>query len=135
VLRALKDIQTVSTPAVQYSVYSGRVAFAKADVNRYLGMAVAPELTSAVRDTMSLHVLATAAWRARTLESKDAWEAVGQDPAIELCPSARRVIDFADVPAGQSRAHARGVAVAASIPLLWECAGARLSALEGASSR
>jgi hypothetical protein len=129
-LRALRDVQAVSTSTVSYSVYSGRVAFAKADVNRYLGVAAAPELKAAVRDTMELHVLATAAWRARSLESKDAWEAIGQDPAIDLCPSAKRVVDFADTPAGQSRAHARGVSVAAAIPLLWDCAASRLTGLD-----
>lgn len=129
-LRALKDIQAVSTPTVPYPVYSSRVAFAKADVNRYLGVAAAPELKAGVRDTMELHVLAAAAWRARTLDSKEMWEALGQDPAIDLCPSARRVIDFAETPGGQSRAHARGLSVAVAIPLLWECAGARLNGLD-----
>jgi hypothetical protein len=68
------------------------------------------------------------------MDSKEAWEAVGRDPAIDLCPSARRVIDFAETPANQSRAYARGLSVAGAIPLLWECAGERLNALEGAAS-
>jgi hypothetical protein len=134
VLRALKDLQAASTSTVPYAAYSSRVAFAKADVDRYLGTAAAPQAKADVRDTMELHVLAAAAWRARTLDSKDAWEAVGQDPAIDLCPSARQVIDFAETPAGRSRAHARGLSVAGAIPLLWECAGARLNALDRASS-
>lgn len=133
-LRALQDVQAASTPTVPYPVYSSRVAFAKADVDRYLGTEGAPALKTDVRDTMELHVLASAAWRARSMDSKEAWEALGRDPAIDLCPSARRVIDFAETPANQSQAYARGLGVAGAIPLLWECAGERLNALEGASS-
>jgi hypothetical protein len=133
-LRALKDVQAASTPGVPYSTYSSRVAFATSDVDRYLSTAAAGEAETDVRDAMDLHVLAVTAWKARTLDSKDAWEAVGQDPAIDRCPSARRVIDVTEVPTGQSRAYARGVGVAAAIPLLWECAGARVSRLDAAPS-
>jgi hypothetical protein len=135
VMRALKDIQTVSTPTAPYSIYSSRVAFAKAPVQHYMSSRAAPELTSGVRDTMDLHLLAMTAWRARTLESREAWEAVGRDPALDLCPGARQAVDGADTAPGQSRPHARGVAVAAAIPQLWECAATRLSDLERASSR
>jgi hypothetical protein len=134
VLRALKDLQAAGTSKAPYAVYSSRVASAKAEVERYLGTAAASQVKADVRDTLELHVLAAAAWRARTLDSKDALEAVGQDPAIGLCPSARQVIDSAETPAGRSPAHARGFSVAAAIPLLWECAGARLSVLDRASS-
>jgi hypothetical protein len=130
-LRALKDVQAASTPTVPYPTYSSRVAFAKSDVDRYVSGAAAAN--GGVRDAMELHMLATAAWKARMLDSKEAWEAVGQDPAIELCPSAKRMIDFTEA-AGQSRAHARGLGVAAAIPLLWECAGARLNALDAVPS-
>lgn len=133
VLRALKDVQAASTPTVPYPTYSSRVAFAKSDVDRYLSAAAAAA-NGGVRDAMELHVLAAAAWRARMLDSKDAWEAVGQDPAIDLCPSAKRMLDFTETATGQSRAHARGIGVAAAIPLLWECAGARLNALDAVPS-
>jgi hypothetical protein len=133
-LRALKDVQAASTPGVPYSTYSSRVAFAKSDVDRYLSTAAAADANTDVRDAMDLHVLAVTAWKARTLDSKDSWEAVGQDSAIDRCPSAQRMIDFTETPIGQSRAYARGVGVAAAIPLLWECAGARISRLDAAPS-
>jgi hypothetical protein len=133
-LRALKDVQASSTPAVPYPTYSSRVAFAKSDVDRYLSTAAAAEVKGDVRDAMELHVLAAAAWKARMLDTKDAWEAVGHDPAIDLCPSAKRMVDVTETATGQSRAHARGVGVAAAIPLLWECAGERLNTLDGVPS-
>src|SRR6266850_401040 len=87
---------------------------------------------AALDEIMSVHVLAAAAWTARALDQKDRWEAIGQDPAIDLCPSVKRVVDFATQPQNASRAQARGVAVASSIPLLWECAAAKIAGLDRA---
>ena len=41
-------------------------------------------------------------------------------------------MDSAETLANASRAQARGVAVAAAIPLLWECAAEKIAALEAA---
>ena len=132
-LKSLRTLQAASSPNTSMSVYSSRVAFAKSDVERFL-VSIAPgPARRGVREVLDVHLLAAAAWKARTLEQKDMWEAVGQDPAIDLCPSVKRIVDFAAPPAENlTRAQARGVAVASSVPLLWECAAQKLAVLEQA---
>jgi hypothetical protein len=132
IVSSLRQLQSASTPTAPMSVYASRVGFAKADVDRFIGAtAPGPERT-AVREVLEIHMLAAAAWKARALDQKENWEAVGQDPAIDLCPSVKRVVDFATQPPDVSRAQARGAAVASAIPLLWECAAARIAALDRA---
>jgi hypothetical protein len=82
-----------------------------------------------VREVLAIHMLAVAAWKARTLDQRDAWEAVGQDAAIDLCPSVKRVVEFS-VQKENATPQSRGAAVASAIPLLWECAGAKLAAID-----
>jgi len=129
-INGLRQLQAASTPNLAYSVYASRVMFAKADVDRYLTASAPAETKDRVREVLDLHLLASAAWKARSLNAREAWESVGQDPALDLCPAARRIVDFAEQPASQSRAHTRGVAIASAIPLLWECAAERIGALE-----
>jgi len=132
IMSSLRTLQEASTPNASMSVYSSRVGFAKVDVDRFIGRtAPGPERT-VVREIIDVHVLAAAAWTARALDQKDRWEAIGQDPAIDLCPSVKRVVDFATQPQNALRAQARGVAVASSIPLLWECAAAKIAGLDRA---
>jgi len=132
IMSSLRTLQEASTPGATLSVYASRVGFAKADVDRFIGRtAPGPERVQ-VREVMDVHLLAAAAWTARTLDQKDKWEAIGQDPAIDLCPSVKRVVDFATPPRDVSRAQARGVAVASAIPLLWECAAARIAGIDRA---
>ena len=129
-LRALRQLQAASTPSMTQSVYSSRVVFAKTDVERALAAAGPGSGRTGLREALDIHLMTAAAWKARTLDQKDALDAVGQDAAIELCPSARRVVDFAVQPANLSRGVARGYAVASAIPLFWECAGEKLAAVE-----
>jgi len=132
IVNSLRQLQSASNPNAPMSTYASRVGFAKADVDRIIGAtAPGPERTT-VREVIEVHMLAAAAWKARALDQKDNWEAVGQDPAIDLCPSVKRVVDFATQPQGVSRAQARGAAVASAIPLLWECAAAKIAALDRA---
>jgi hypothetical protein len=130
VVQGLRQLQSASNSNAGYNVYSNRVMFMKADLDRFLKSDAGAEAKSQVREIVDVHVLAAAAWRARDLDRKETWELLGQDPAIELCPSVKRVVDFADSRGDQSRAQARGVALAGAIPLLWECAAARLAKLE-----
>ncbi|HEU5193273.1 MAG TPA: hypothetical protein VFW70_00940 [Methylomirabilota bacterium] len=129
IVKSLRTLQAASSPDVSFSVYSSRVTFAKADLDRFMPSTAPGPARAAVREALDIHILAMAAWKARTLEQKDEWEAVGQDPAIELCPAAKRVVDFTTQPESGSRAQARGVAVAGAIPLLWECAAAKIETL------
>jgi hypothetical protein len=129
-VQALRQLQSASTPNTGYNVYSNRVLFAKADLDRFLKTDVSADLKTQAREIVDVHVLAAAAWRARDLDRKESWESLGQEPAIDLCPSVKRVVDFADSRGEQSRNHARGLAVAGAIPLLWECAASRLAKLD-----
>jgi hypothetical protein len=133
-LKSLRQLQAASSAGTTLSVYSSRVIFAKSDVERLMGGAPPGPARDRVREVLDLHMLAAAAWRARSIDQKDAWEAVGQDPAVDLCPSVKRVVDFAAQPENVSRAQSRGAAVASTIPLLWECAGEKLAALDQAAA-
>ncbi len=130
IMKSLRQLQAASSPTTTYSVYSSRVLFARSDLERFMSSTAPGPTRAQVREVLDVHLLASAAWRARTLEQKEAWEAVGRDPAIDLCPSVRRVVDFAVQPENVSRAQARGLAVAQAIPLLWECAAAKITALD-----
>ena len=131
-LKSLRTLQAASSPGTSMSVYSSRVAFAKSDVERFLVSMAPGRARTGVREVLDVHLLAAAAWKARALEQKDLYEAVSQDPALDLCPSVKGVVDFARQPENFTRAQARGVALASSIPLLWECAAQKLAVLEQA---
>jgi hypothetical protein len=133
-LKSLRQLQAASSAGTTLSVYSSRVIFAKSDVERFMGAMPPGPARDRVREVLDIHVLAAAAWRARSLDQKEAWEAVGQDPAADLCPSVKRVVDFAAQPENVSRAQSRGAAVASAIPLLWECAGEKLATLDQATA-
>jgi hypothetical protein len=106
------------------------VIVTKSELDRFMAATAAGPLQNDVRDVFDIHQLAADAWKARTLGHKELWEAVGNDPTIELCPSVKRVVDFPAQPSNVSRAEARGAAVASVIPVLWECAADKIAALE-----
>jgi len=130
VASSLRQLQVASSPTASLSDYSTRVSVAKTAVDRFIGSAAPEPERTLVREIMDVHVLAAAAWKARTVDQKDSWEAVGLDPAIEVCQSVKRVVDVAAPPANVSRAQARGEAVASAIQLLWECAAAKVASLD-----
>jgi len=130
VASSLRQLQVASSPTASLSDYSTRVSVAKAAVDRFIGSAAPGPERTLVREIMDVHMLAAAAWKARTVDQKDSWEAVGLDPAVEVCQSVKRVVDVATPPANVSRAQARGEAVASAIQLLWECAAAKLASLD-----
>jgi hypothetical protein len=129
-LGTLRELQSISTVDVPYRVYFNRFSFARAEAERHLAEVRDPDARAAVVDAVALHALAANAWRAKTLNERDKWETVGQDPAGDLCVATRRVLGIADEPPNMSRAQWRGMALAASIPLLWDCAGERLADLD-----
>jgi hypothetical protein len=129
ILKSLHPLQSASSPSTSQSVYASRVTIAKSEADRLMG-SIAPGSQQEVREIIDVHLLTVAAWNARTLDQRDTWEAVGQDAAVGLCPSVKRVVDFAGQPQGVSHAQARGTAVASAIPLLWECSAEKIAALE-----
>lgn len=126
-MSVLRELQGMSRPDVPYRVYVSRVSFTKADVDRYTQTVKDVEFRGAVQEVLALHALATAAWRAKTLNERERWEAVGDDPTVELCPPAKRLLAVGDEPQGMSRAHWRGIALAAAIPVIWDCAAERIA--------
>lgn len=133
VLVTVRDLQSLTRGDAPYNVYATRVQYVKADVGRYLQAADGDlEMKGAFRDVLALYDLAASAWRARAVNDREKWEAVGRDPAIDLCQPLRRVADFADEPPGMSRAQWRGIAVGAAIPLVWECAAVRANEIDRA---
>jgi len=132
VMKSLRQLQRVSSLGTDPAVYSSRVIFAKVDVERFMAETPPGPSRSGVREVLDVHVLAAAALKARELRQKDVWEGLGRDTAIDLCPAVRSAVDSAETLANASRAQARGVAVAAAIPLLWECAAEKIAALEAA---
>jgi hypothetical protein len=129
-IAVLRDLLSVSRIDIAHRVYVNRVSFAKADLDRYAPNVQDAELRDALQDALSLHVLAAAAWRAKTLNERGKWEVVGDDPSVELCPAARRLLAVSDEPPNMTRAQWRGVALAAGIPLLWDCALERVADIE-----
>jgi hypothetical protein len=130
VVKSLRELHSAATSTTSVSVYSTRVTAAKTEAERFLAASPPGATRTRVRETVDIHLLAVSAWRAKSLDQKDAWEAVGLDPSIDLCPPLRLVADFAVQPESVSRAQTRGAAVASALPLLWECANERIAALE-----
>jgi hypothetical protein len=130
IMKSLRQLQAASSLNTPLSEYSSRVGTAGTDLERLIGATAPGPARVTVREVLDIHVLAAAAWKARTVDQKESWEAVGQDPAIDLCPSVKRAADFTLRSQDASRAQARGAAVASAIPLLWECAAAKIAAID-----
>jgi hypothetical protein len=126
---ALRRLQAASIPTISLPTYETRLSAAQAVLGRYLEGEAPPDAKRSLGAILDLHLLAVTAWRLRAVDSPQAWESVSRSPALELCESARNAAYIAERP-GQNTAQARGRAVAASIPLLWECAASRLAKLD-----
>jgi|KBSSwiStaDraftv2_1062776.scaffolds.fasta_scaffold98835_2 hypothetical protein len=129
IVKTLRQLQADTTPSIALNDYASRVAVTQLSVERLVASAPEP-VRARTREVLDVHRLAVGAWRARTVDDKDEWERVGQDPAIDLCPSVKRAADAVSPPSGASRARARGAAVGASLLPLWECAAEKVAALE-----
>lgn len=129
-LTALRSLQELSRVETNYRTYFNRVAFVKTDVERALQAVKDTPTRTAVTEALSLHILAASAWRAKTLNERERWETIGEDPLAEACAGTKRLLTVSEDAANMSRAHWRGLTLAAGVPLLWDCAGERLAALE-----
>lgn len=126
-MSALRELQGVTRVDVPFRVYVNRVAFAKSDVDRYLQSIKDLEARSTIQEVLAIHALAAAAWRAKTINERERWEAVGDDPSVELCPPAKRLLAVGEDPQTMTRSQWRGFALAAAIPILWDCAAERVA--------
>jgi hypothetical protein len=133
-LLALRQVQAAATPTAPYTTYSSRVSFAKADLDRFARSSASATIKTAVQETVDIYALAGDAWRARSAGPKELFEAIGDNAAVDTCPSVKRVADLAEQGSAQTRAQARGIAVSNAVSLLWQCAADRLGALERSTS-
>jgi len=126
---ALRRLQAASIPTISLPTYETRVSAAQAMLGRYMEGEAPPDAKRSLRAILDLHLLAITAWRLRAIDTPQAWEPVSRSVALELCESVKNAAYIAERP-GQNTAQARGRAIAASIPLLWECAARRLAQLD-----
>ena len=126
---ALRRLQAASIATISLPTYETRLSAAQAVLGRYMESEAPADAKRSLGAILDLHLLAVTAWRLRAVDSPQAWESVSRSPALELCESVRNAAYIAERP-GQSTAQARGRAVVASIPLLWECAASRLAKLD-----
>jgi hypothetical protein len=128
---ALRRLQVASVPTTSLPSYASRVNAAQAVVGRYVEGEAPPDARRSLRAILDLHVLAVTAWQLRAIDTPRAWEPVSRSATLELCDPVRNAAYIAERP-GQNSAQTRGRAIAASIPLLWECAANRLAQLDSA---
>jgi hypothetical protein len=134
VLKALRQVQGSTPPDSTFPVYASRVLVAKNDVEKFDRSTASASAKASAREFMELHLLATSTLRARSLDRKDTFEVVSRDPTLTLCPEVRGVLDRAMQTGSLSPDDARVAAVSAAVSKIWDCARARLIALERALS-
>jgi hypothetical protein len=132
VVKSLRQLQASTPPDSTQSVYASRVLIAKGDVDKFTQSTAPAAARTTARELMDLHLLATATLRARSLDRKDVFEVLARDPALSLCPEVKGVLERASQTGSLPPEEARAAAVSAAVPKLWECARARLAALERA---
>jgi hypothetical protein len=130
VLKSLRQLQTSTPPDSTMPVYASRVLVAKGDVEKFSQSPGPAAARTSAREFLELHQLALSTLRARTLERKDTFEVLSRDPTLTLCPEVRGVLDRALQTSNLSPEDARVAAVSAALPRIWDCARARLTALE-----
>jgi hypothetical protein len=128
---ALRRLQAASVPTTSLPSYASRVNAAQAVVGRYVDGEAPLDAKHSLRTILDLHVLAVTAWQLRAIDTPRAWEPVSRSATLELCDPVRNAAYIAEQQ-GQNTAQTRGRAIAASIPLLWECAAKRLAELDNA---
>ena len=126
---ALRRLQAASIPTTSLPSYASRVNVAQGVVGRYVEGEAPMDAKRSLRAILDLHVLAVTAWQLRATDTPLAWESVSRSATLELCDPVRNAAYIAEQQ-GQNTAQTRGRAIAASIPLLWECAAKRLAELD-----
>jgi hypothetical protein len=124
----LRRLQAASIPTTSLPAYEARVNAALAILGRYMEGEAPSDAKRSLRSILDLHLLAITAWRVRAIDTPQAWEPVSRSATLELCESVENAAYIAERP-GLNTAQTRGRAIAASIPLLWECAARRLAKL------
>lgn len=130
VLKSLRQLQTSTPPDSTIPVYASRVLVVKGDVEKFSQSTAPSAARASAREFLELHQLAVSTLRARSLDRKDTFDVLSRDPTLTLCPEVRSVLDRALQTSNLSPEDARAAAVSAALPRIWDCARARLTALE-----
>ncbi|HEU4369864.1 MAG TPA: hypothetical protein VFV05_16700 [Methylomirabilota bacterium] len=127
-VHSLQQLQSVSNTGNTFPFYRSRVEMMQDGVRPFLLSTAPDELRDAVRGVADIHQLASEMWSARLEDRPDALARLERSEPLRSCPAVARVLEFSDrAPgAGSARSHVLGSA----IPLLWQCSGQRLGALE-----
>jgi hypothetical protein len=133
-VEALRSLQNVSGPSISLPTYQAKLVNTQATVGTYLDSDAPTDMKRNVREILDLHLLAGAAWQARALDTAESWNSISRSPSLRLCTAVQQAADAAER-SGQNNAQARGRAVAAAIPELWQCAATRLAQLPGGAPR
>ncbi len=136
-LDAVKAIQTVTRVGIAYPDYADRTLDAQVKIDQKLSADdVDPKAKALVAEAMMLYVLAGRAWHAKVADNgygraQERYENVGRDPALELCPEAKRAAN-APAPPNTQRTpdYNRGANLSFSFQTLWLCASERITRAE-----
>ena len=134
VLEVLQAVQSMTTSNVTPQEYTGRVADAKIQVEKYLQTEGGDRvIKDRVYEAMMVHLLAAAAWKATIVNRQSGYEEVGTHPGLPFCPDLGPLLDLPP-PAGVERAPAinRGVNAAENLDRVWSCAASKVDAVEQA---
>jgi hypothetical protein len=134
VVKSLRLVQSSTPPDSTVPVYASRVLVARGDVEKFSQSTAPTAAKTSAREFMELHQLANATLRSRSLDRTDTFEVLSRDPTLTLCPEVKGVLDRAMQTSNLSPDDAKVAAVSAALPKIWECARARLTALERALS-
>jgi hypothetical protein len=134
VLETLQALQAMTTGDVNPQAYGNRVANAKIQVEKYVQAGEGDRvIKERVYEAMIVHLLAAAAWRAKTVNRPSEYEAVGAHPGLRFCPDLGPLLDLPSS-GGVERPPAmnRGANAAENLDRIWLCAGGKVAAVEQA---
>jgi hypothetical protein len=116
-LRSLKDVHAAVAGGITFTEYSRRVVDTRVAVDRYLETAPRSSETVLMKEAVDLYSVAAIAWSGRM--------EVVFDPRVNLCPAIKDSLQRA------KQLVADGIAPRLPVEVLWACAAARLTALDG----
>lgn len=126
-LAALRALQTAVGAGVSYRDYAPGVIEARAAVETFVQNPASGEsgLKAMMNAAMSLYALGVEAWNARI--RKAGYEALGANPAADLCPALRtKMMTAREQGLLKPTPFSAGIGVAAGLPQIWSCAGEKV---------
>jgi hypothetical protein len=137
-LAALKKLQVfVSQQASRgLPAYTAQVNESRVPVETYLKAApVDSPLQPAIADALALHTFAIKVWESRLTNSASASAEIGRNSIVDKCAALQKVVAKYPAPTTQENAWRRGTALEFEIPVIWACAGEKVSEAEAAAAK